>query len=94
MHKTLGLTVILVSHSMDDAARLSDRILVMNQGRLILDGTPVEVFSQGDMLKGIGLDVPQISTLMSRLNDENPCIPTGIFSVKDAADVLAAIDMG
>ena len=90
MHTSLGLTVLLVSHSMDDAARLSDRILVMNQGRLILDGTPSEVFSQGEMLKGIGLDVPQISMLMSRLNSKNPTLPTGIFSLSEAADAIIA----
>jgi len=88
MHTTLGLTVLLVSHSMDDAARLSDRILVMNQGRLILDGTPPEVFSQGEMLKGIGLDVPQISMLMTRLNAVNPTLPTGIFSLHEAVDAI------
>jgi len=88
MHKSLGLTVLLVSHSMDDAARLSNRILVMNQSKLILDGTPTSVFSQGEMLKSIGLDVPQISTIMSYLNKENPNIPTGIFSIEDATKVL------
>ena len=91
MHTTLGLTVILVSHSMDDAARLTDRILVMNQGRLICDDTPIEVFAQDEMLKGIGLDVPQISSLMTRLNKINPSLPTGIFSVKDAADAIMSI---
>jgi len=90
MHTALGLTVILVSHSMDDAARLSDRILVMNQGRLILDGSPVEVFARGDMLKDIGLDVPQISDLMLQINKTTPRIPTGAFSVDDAASALLA----
>ena len=91
MHKTRGLTIVLVSHSMDDAARLSDRILVMNQGKLILDGSPIEVFKQGEMLKGIGLDVPQISMLMTRLARENDAIPTGVFSIKAAADAISKI---
>ena len=94
MHTTLGITVILVSHSMDDAARLSDRILVMNQGRLVCDGSPVEVFAQEEMLRGIGLDTPQISRLMSRLNKQNPNIPTGIFSVEDATRELLKLAGG
>ncbi|MCL2216429.1 MAG: energy-coupling factor transporter ATPase [Defluviitaleaceae bacterium] len=94
MHTALGLTVILVSHSMDDAARLSDRILVMNQGRLISDGTPAEIFSQGEMLKDIGLDVPQISFLMTCLNKKNPRVPTGVFSVEDAADAIMELAKG
>ena len=91
MHERLGITVILVSHSMDDAARLSNRIIVMNQGKMVCDGTPIEVFSQSDMLHGIGLAVPQISQLMSRLNELNPLIPTGVFTVEKAAEVLIKI---
>ena len=90
MHKSLGLTVLLVSHSMDDAARLSDRILVMNQSKLIMDGTPSEVFARGEELKSIGLDVPQISELMFKLNQINPQIPLGAFTVKDALGALTA----
>jgi len=88
MHVTLGLTVILVSHSMDDAARLTDRILVLNQGKLVCDGSPIDVFAQDEMLKGIGLDVPQISRLMTQLNKVNPAIPTGVFSIDEAASAI------
>ncbi|MCL2840569.1 MAG: energy-coupling factor transporter ATPase [Defluviitaleaceae bacterium] len=88
MHTKLGLTIILVSHSMDDAARLTDRILVMNKGCIICDGTPIEVFAQGEMLKNIGLDVPQISSLMTCLHEKNSNLPTGIFSVEAAADAI------
>jgi energy-coupling factor transport system ATP-binding protein len=91
MHTSLGITVILVSHNMDDAARLSERVLVMSQGRLVCDGTPAFVFSQEDMLKGIGLDTPEISRLMSRLHNLNPRIPLGVFSVQAAAEALLAI---
>ena len=91
MHTTLGITVVLVSHSMDDAARLSDRILVLNQGRLVCEGTPSTVFAQGEMLQDIGLDVPQISRLMTRLNKLNPQIPTGIFTVDGAATAIAPL---
>jgi len=88
MHDQLAITVILVSHSMDDAARLTNRIIVMNQGCVVCDGPPASVFSQGDMLQTIGLAVPQISTLMTRLHKINPHIPTDIFTVNDAADAI------
>jgi len=88
MHKTLGITVILVSHSMDDAARLSEKIFVMNQGKVQCEGTPAEVFAQGDMLKSIGLDVPEISSLFTELNKKDPSIPTGVFGIQDAANIL------
>ena len=88
MHQQLGITVILVSHSMDDVARLSDKIFVMNNSKLLFEGTPAEVFSQGDMLKSIGLDVPQISQLFLELHKNDSSIPTGIFSIEDAVRIL------
>ena len=94
MHATLGITVILVSHSMDDVARLSNRIFVMNKGKLICEGSPAQVFSQGEMLKSVGLDVPQISRVFTALNKKNPLIPAGVFSVEDAADILTAVYKG
>jgi len=88
MHEERGITVILISHSMDDAARLCSRIIVMNQGEIAADGTPTQVFAQQELLKTIHLETPQISQIMSRLSEINPDIPTGIFTVEDAADVL------
>jgi len=88
MHKSLGITVVLVSHSMDDAARLCQRIFVMNQGQIVLSGTPSEVFSQGEMLVDIGLDIPQISKLMTELNKIEPDISAGIFTLEEATGAL------
>ncbi|MCL2286312.1 MAG: energy-coupling factor transporter ATPase [Firmicutes bacterium] len=93
MHTALGITVILVSHSMDDVARLADRIFVMNKGRLMCDGTPAQVFAQGDMLVSVGLDVPQVSRVFMELNKINPNIPN-VFTVEDAVRTLAAIYKG
>ena len=59
LHEENNITVILVSHSMDDVARYAGRILVMNQGELVLDGEPQKVFRYRDELRTIGLDVPQ-----------------------------------
>jgi len=88
MHTTLGITVILISHSMDDAARLSNRIFVLNKSKLVCEGSPRQVFAQGDMLKSIGLDVPQISQLFSELNKKNPNIPVGVLTVEEALHIL------
>ncbi len=89
MHERLNSTVILVSHSMEDAASLTSRVIVMNSGHIECDGSPAEVFSHADLLERIGLAVPKISMLMSRLNKYNPCVPVDLFTVEDAADALA-----
>ena len=89
MHKQLGITVILVSHSMEDVARLSDRIYVMNKSKLLCEGTPAEVFSQYELLKSTGLDVPQVTQLFLELHKKDPAAPTGIFSIEDAVQILA-----
>jgi len=94
MHASLGITVILVSHSMDDVARLSHRIFVMNKGKLMCEGSPAQVFSEAELLKSVGLDVPQISQVFTELNKKNPGIPTGVFSVEDAARILTDMYRG
>lgn len=67
LQKEKNITVILVSHSMEDVAEYVDRIIVMNKGSVAMDDTPVEVFSHAGELAGMGLDVPEISKLMQRL---------------------------
>jgi len=91
MHESLGITVILVSHSMDDAARLTERIVVLNRGKIFMDDTPVNVFAQGPALLEIGLDVPQISRLTARLGASSKAIPGDIFTVDKMADALSAL---
>jgi len=91
MHETLGITVILVSHSMDDAARLTQRVIVLNYGKLLYDDTPSQVFAKADTLLEIGLDIPQMSRLASKLNKINPNIPTDIFSIDTMAHKLQTL---
>lgn len=67
LHKVGNMTVILVSHSMEDMAEYTDRILVMNQGRLLFDGTPMEVFSHYVELEKIGLAAPQVTYVAGEL---------------------------
>lgn len=66
-NKSTGSTVIFVSHNMDDVALIADRVLVMNDGKICLDGTVEEVYSQGEVLSSLGLDVPEITTVFLEL---------------------------
>jgi energy-coupling factor transport system ATP-binding protein len=68
LHQLQKITVILVSHSMEDIANLVDRIIVMSKGKIVLTDTPRNVFKQAEMLKSIGLDVPQVTHLVNELN--------------------------
>ena len=88
LHKTLGMTVILVSHSMEDVARLVDRVIVMNRGRIEMDGPVADVFAHIGLLEKIGLSAPQVSYLMKRLKELMPDLDERIFTVDAARDVL------
>ena len=70
-----GATVIIVSHSMDDVARLAERILVFDKGHVVMDGTPEEVFSRPEELTGIGLDVPHATELAMALRHRGVALP-------------------
>ncbi len=88
MHKRMELTVLLVSHSMEDVARLADRILVLNSGHIEMFDKPAEVFKQSERLEGIGLTVPQITKVMDRLRAAGINIEDGIYTTGDAYRVL------
>ena len=90
MHKKVGNTVILVSHNMEDISKLSDRIIVMAGGKIILSGTPKEIFTQPQKLEEVGLAAPPIAVIMDKLCKSSSLnIPSGIFAVDVAADILA-----
>ena len=79
MHQKLGITIILVSHSMEEIADIADRILVMNRGNVEMFDTVENVFSQVEKLLAIGLNAPQISLLMYRLKGRGLKVPTNIY---------------
>ena len=89
MHKMMNLTVLLVSHSMEDVAKLADRILVMNGGHVEMFDTPDKVFCKSGRLQEIGLNVPQITRVMDRLREAGIDVPGGIYTTGDAYRVLA-----
>lgn len=77
-------SVIIVSHSMEDMARFSDRLVVMNDGEVYMQGSVSEVFAQADMLESVGLDVPQITSFMLALRSKGVDVKTDIFTVEAA----------
>jgi len=87
-HKKFGLTVILVSHSMEDIARLVDKIIVMNKGRVALYGTPREVFKHSEELEKMGLGIPQITRLVKRLREKGMDIPEDVFTIEQAKKII------
>lgn len=84
IHREQGITVILVSHSMEDVAEYVDRIIVMNDSTIAMDGTPNEVFTHADELVSMGLDVPEITRLFIRLKSEGIVDDTQVFTVDQA----------
>ncbi len=91
LHGRYNMTIILVSHSMEDIAKLVDRIIVMDHGAIALSGTPSEVFTKARLLEGIGLDVPQITKLMLRLKEKKLPVANEIFTVEQAVAELKKV---
>lgn len=85
IHRQECMTILLVSHNMGDIAKLADRVLVMNRGKLVMNGTPAEVFSRGEPLWEMGLGLPPATEFMERLKDRMPGIDAAQLSIEDAA---------
>ncbi len=88
LHKEQKLTIILVSHSMEDIARYADRIIVMNHGEKMYDGTPKEVFHHYKELEKIGLAAPQITYIVHRLRENGVPISDDITTVEEARTAI------
>ena len=89
LHREAGTTIVMVSHSMDDVASLAERVIVMNHGEVVMDGVPREVFSRGEELRAMGLDVPQAVELAGKLRKKGFDVPEGIYRIEE---VKAAIE--
>ena len=87
LHREEGLTVVHITHYMEEAAR-ADRILVMNDGALVLDGTPREVFSKVDTLRGFGLEVPQTVELLCELRAAGIDVPIDALTAEECIRAL------
>lgn len=84
LHAKEGITVILVSHNMDEIAKTATRIIVMNRGRVAEDGSVRHVFSRHERLRAMGLSIPQIGRLILRLRELGAPLPPDIYTVEEA----------
>ncbi len=88
MHTKLNMTVILVSHSMEDIARIVDRIVVMHEGKIAMTGTPGQIFKQIKRIEQMGLSAPQVTYVMRALKDKGWAVKDEIFTVQQAKNEL------
>lgn len=91
LHKDYNMTIVIVSHSMEDVARIAERIVVMNDGKVALQGTPAEVFKEVDMLEKIGLGVPQVTYLIRELRKKGFDLSDNIFTIEEAKKEILSI---
>lgn len=90
LNREMGITVLFVTHFMDEAVK-ADRVIVIDSGRLCLDGTPREVFSQTELLRRCGLDVPQSTELCHRLIEKGIDLPGNILDADECVEALSKI---
>lgn len=86
--QSTGATVIVVSHNMEDIAEVANRIIVLNKGKIFLDGTVSEVFTHSDELINIGLNIPVCTRLLLKLKENNINVPTNIYTSEKAAEAI------
>ena len=89
-----GSTVLLVTHSMDDAARIADRLIVFHEGTIAMDGTPEEVFSRQRELVDMGLDVPQSAAIADALRARGVQLPSSIYTSRRLREAVVALAKG
>ncbi len=87
LNEEYGITIILITHYMEEAAKCR-RVIVMDKGKILLDDTPSEVFSQVELMKSVGLDVPQATELVYELNKSGLKLDTHIITEEECADAL------
>lgn len=93
LNKEKGMTVVLITHYMDEAA-LADRVIVMNEGNIVFDDIPSEVFSHADEIKKIGLDVPQVTELVHMLRKDGFDLPEDVIDSEKGAELIFELICG
>jgi energy-coupling factor transport system ATP-binding protein len=91
LHKKTNMTVILVSHSMEDIANNVDRIIVMNKGKIAMDGTKDEVFAKSDELERIGLSVPMVTKVFKELKKSGYNVPDNVYTIDRAKEIIKSL---
>ena len=91
LHQERGVTVVMVSHSMDDVASLVTRVIVMNKGMVAMDGAPRDIFLRGEELRAMGLDVPAVTTLAGELSRRGFDLPRHIHTMDEMERALVSL---
>ncbi len=92
--KATGATIILVSHSMEEVARVTDRLIVFDGGKVAMDGSPAQVFSQVDELRRIGLDIPAVTDVALRLRAQGLDVPASCYTIEQLTNAVLALRKG
>ncbi|NCB42341.1 MAG: energy-coupling factor transporter ATPase [Clostridia bacterium] len=85
------LTILLISHNMDDVARLATHVIVMAEGSVVMDGTPSQIFSRGEELNALGLSLPSSTALMQRLQAKGFAMNANILTIDDAEEEIVRV---
>jgi len=93
-HRATGATVIMVTHSMEEIAGAVERIVVFNKGRIAMNGTPREVFSHGGELAGMGLSVPEVTSVAKRLSELGLPVDTSVYTIEQLKTELLRLKGG
>jgi len=88
LYQSSGITVILVSHNMEDVAKMATRLIVMNGGKVSLDGTPLEVFSNPEKLRAAGVDVPPVTALLRKLKERGLHVDDKLLAIDEAVATI------
>jgi len=92
LYQELEMTIILISHRMEEIAELATRVIVMHQGEIVIDDHPIEVFSREQKLHELSLDLPQITEILHRLEEKGLKVNTNLFSIAEAsAEIIKAL---
>ncbi len=93
-HRETGSTILLVSHNMDDVARIAERIIVFHDGGIAMDGAPAEVFARGRELEDMGLSVPDAAKIAGALRERGVALPEGIYTTDELERAILALKGG
>ena len=90
LNRKEGITILLITHYMEEAVD-ADRVIVMSDGKIVMDGTPKEIFSRAEELKKLELDVPQVTELAWKLRQMGIPLPEGILHREELVEALLAL---
>lgn len=93
-HDETGAAIVIVTHSMDEAASYADRMIVLNHGRVAMEGAPEDVFSRGEELRGMGLATPVMTDVADKLRKLGVELPASVYTVEQMVSALTALERG